>query len=590
VEKCLRSSPVRRYSSAGEVADGRDRFLRGLPIRARQASVAERLVTWTRRHPGWFAAAILATLLLGSAVTGAWHHAVRLDRANRLANEARATAQSALAQLTGGWVQRMMTRGITLDSADRAFLGEVRDLYRGWSGAADPVGALRFRVEGLGQIARIFANLDGDHEAITLFDEALAALDDYERRGGDASAVTSLRLLLLRDQTQMLMRYREVPRAAELVDRLERLLDDPTTARASSATDRSIVLRARLGALIMAIKTSGSSLPGVAPPQALAGVEQILDELGDLERHHAAEPAAAIGQIEGLIAAATALSPVTGPAVAGARLRRAEGCAARAFDRFDGAPTDVRDRFRRHRLLAPATRCDIELAGGAAADSLASARELDGLTREPMEREETADLFYRGEHVEAVIREARAAAALGAGAGSIAYLKKAVDIAARSVTEQPAVFVHTGRLARALQCQSFVLESVGRTAEAAASARRVAFTLVPWRDSPARAEWARSIIEEAHARSAQLRIDAGDLRGAVDDHAKLLALTAAERRPEAARRLLAAGRAAGRYDTVAEALAAILRHDAQARASVLRTLGIDLTSESPPSAATVPRE
>jgi len=590
VEKCLRPSPVGRYSSAGEVADDLDRFRQGLPIRARQASAVERLVTWTRRHPGWCAAVLMATLLLGVAVTGTWLHTARLGHANRLANEARGTAQSALTQLTGGWVQRMMTRGTALDSADRAFLGEVRDLYRGWTVAADPVGALRFRAEGLGQIARIFANLDEGDEAITLFDEALAALDDYERRGGDASAVTSLRLLLLRDQTQMFMRYRGGPRAAELVDRMQNLLDDPAAARARSATDRSIVLLARLGALILAIDASASSLPGGAPTQALAAVEQLLDELEDLERHHAADPAAATGKVEGLIAAATALSPVTGPAVAVARLRQAADCAARAFDRFDGAPHDVRDRFRRHRLLALATRCDIELASGAAADSLASARDLVELTREPMEREETADLFYRGEHVEAVIREAKAAAAMGAGGESIGPLERAVELAARSVTEQPALFVHTGRLAKALQCQSSVLEAVGRTAEAAASARRIAVTLVPWRDSPARAEWTWVAIEGAHTRSAQLRIDAGDLRGAVDDYAKLLAIAPAERRPEAARRLLAAARAAGRSDAVAEALAAILRHDPQARAEVIGTLGIDLGSESPPSEAAVPRE
>ncbi len=60
--KCLEKAPARRYATAGELADDLDRFLRGESIRARRASLAERV----RRRP------LMAGLLLLAVGLAAW--------------------------------------------------------------------------------------------------------------------------------------------------------------------------------------------------------------------------------------------------------------------------------------------------------------------------------------------------------------------------------------------------------------------------------------------------------------------------------------------------------------------------------------
>jgi hypothetical protein len=61
--KCLEKDPQRRYSSAADLADDLDRWLRGEPTTARQPSLA--LLTW--RWLRYNAAAALGLVLLGSA-------------------------------------------------------------------------------------------------------------------------------------------------------------------------------------------------------------------------------------------------------------------------------------------------------------------------------------------------------------------------------------------------------------------------------------------------------------------------------------------------------------------------------------------
>ena len=60
--KCLEKEPGRRFSSAAALADELERFLRGEPIRARQASAAARLVKWVKRRPQQAALAAIATI------------------------------------------------------------------------------------------------------------------------------------------------------------------------------------------------------------------------------------------------------------------------------------------------------------------------------------------------------------------------------------------------------------------------------------------------------------------------------------------------------------------------------------------------
>jgi WD40 repeat protein len=86
--KCLEKSPAARYSSAGELADDLERWMRHEPIVARPASAAEKLRKWVRRRPGQAlagASAIMALLIVTVVSTVA---AVRMNKARRSAEEA----------------------------------------------------------------------------------------------------------------------------------------------------------------------------------------------------------------------------------------------------------------------------------------------------------------------------------------------------------------------------------------------------------------------------------------------------------------------------------------------------------------------
>ena len=81
--KCLSKAPACRYPTAQALADDLDRFLKGEPIRARQAGLAQRLVKWCRRHPARAAAVVgLAAVAIASALTAM--HLQSLSRELRL--------------------------------------------------------------------------------------------------------------------------------------------------------------------------------------------------------------------------------------------------------------------------------------------------------------------------------------------------------------------------------------------------------------------------------------------------------------------------------------------------------------------------
>jgi hypothetical protein len=69
--KCLEKPRAARYSSARELAEELDRYLKGEPILARPAGVVRKAVSWGRRHPGILAAAA-ALVVVGLAFLGVY--------------------------------------------------------------------------------------------------------------------------------------------------------------------------------------------------------------------------------------------------------------------------------------------------------------------------------------------------------------------------------------------------------------------------------------------------------------------------------------------------------------------------------------
>jgi WD40 repeat protein/serine/threonine protein kinase len=82
--KCLEKEPVRRYASAGDLADDLERFLRKEPVHARPVSMWGRAARWARRHPAAAALALVSLLALTAAGVGtaALFYNARLASAN----------------------------------------------------------------------------------------------------------------------------------------------------------------------------------------------------------------------------------------------------------------------------------------------------------------------------------------------------------------------------------------------------------------------------------------------------------------------------------------------------------------------------
>jgi WD40 repeat protein/Flp pilus assembly protein TadD len=94
IEKATEKDPLRRYQSAGAMADDLQRFLDGRPIAARRATELERLWMWARRRPATAAlvAALFLCLMAGSVVS-----TVLAVRADGFAHDAEAREKEATA-------------------------------------------------------------------------------------------------------------------------------------------------------------------------------------------------------------------------------------------------------------------------------------------------------------------------------------------------------------------------------------------------------------------------------------------------------------------------------------------------------------
>ena len=79
--KCLAKAPAQRYASAEALAEDLERWLAGVPIRARRAGAVERLSKWARRRPGLAVLAVVCFLLLGGLVGAAAVYEWRLREA-----------------------------------------------------------------------------------------------------------------------------------------------------------------------------------------------------------------------------------------------------------------------------------------------------------------------------------------------------------------------------------------------------------------------------------------------------------------------------------------------------------------------------
>jgi WD40 repeat protein/tetratricopeptide (TPR) repeat protein len=116
--KCLRKDPKKRYASAEALAEDLRRFQAGESIQARPVGRVERTVKWVRRNPA--AAALVATLLVGTAVAAFFAIRANQKAAEALEQKGRADEQTELA------------KGNARVANERAYISDLRLVQRAW--------------------------------------------------------------------------------------------------------------------------------------------------------------------------------------------------------------------------------------------------------------------------------------------------------------------------------------------------------------------------------------------------------------------------------------------------------------------------
>ena len=116
--KCLEKNPAKRYTSAKDLADELNRFLKGEPIQARAITSAERGWRWCRRHPAL--ASLAATVVIALTATSVifYFSARRIEQARQEEHAAREEAEVNLYAASMQEMSRALAAPIGADPRD----------------------------------------------------------------------------------------------------------------------------------------------------------------------------------------------------------------------------------------------------------------------------------------------------------------------------------------------------------------------------------------------------------------------------------------------------------------------------------------
>lgn len=484
VGKCLQRRPERRYCSAGELVDDLERFLDRRPILARPAGPAERLLKWARRRPAIAALTACSAAAMLALVGGVAYHLHRLRAATVAvtasrdkAIEAQALARRSFDRLTDATAERFLARGEALDDTDRDHLRQIGDQYRSWPIDPDIADGLRFRAAGHQRLSRIFTRLHWTEDALESVRAAIASLDELAASGSMTADDEATRLTLLRSERGLLSVMGRTDEAmANARDAIDRLTDHAAPRFGSHLA----LAWSDLGTV-----ESQTGRHDEALAHQRLGVELFDRMLADAPDH------TGLLELSLPVLYNAAISPSlrdeTAQRVLFEKLvARSEAGLARGHgDRLE---------IGRGALLGLTALALLDMHQDRPAEAIEKIGRRSQLAESLLAEMPESDHF-RGEVIAAACQASRVLAALGRPGAAEADLEKAVALATRAVSDEPAVFARTRVLAEAIETQAAMFSVTGRPDRAKEAYRRLLTALAPWTDGPRAVEEMRVAAE-----------------------------------------------------------------------------------------------
>lgn len=186
--KCLHKDPVRRYPSAGELADDLRAYLTGRPISARPTPLVERAWMWSRRNPaaaGLTAMAVaLGLVVLIGAPLVARNESIRATREAGLRDRAELNfraAQEAVDTMMTRIAEERLEFDPKLEELRRDVLNRAVQFYDQFlDQAGDDAQTRRQTALALSRVAMLRGKLGQRDEAEEAYRRAVALLDQPE--------------------------------------------------------------------------------------------------------------------------------------------------------------------------------------------------------------------------------------------------------------------------------------------------------------------------------------------------------------------------------------------------------------------------
>ena len=166
IARALRKKPQDRYASVPELAEDVRRHLANEPILARPESVAARTRKFIRRHRTGVAAATVAVLAIGVGVAGIWWQAQVARTEARKATAMRDFVVGIFERNSTSHPDGARARKTTAEELLAQAGQEIR------TGLTD---APEVRTELLGMMARLYANMEMQKDALPLLEDQLAS-------------------------------------------------------------------------------------------------------------------------------------------------------------------------------------------------------------------------------------------------------------------------------------------------------------------------------------------------------------------------------------------------------------------------------